>query len=136
MIQTLIGVLLGGSFLAFVQFLIQRADSRTDSYEAIVKAIAEIKKEISDLANDLGKMDEKMDMRATVEARIRILKFADELTEGRMHSKDSFDQCMSDISTYRRYCDEHPKFKNDQTAATVDYISKCYTERLAKHDFL
>lgn len=136
MIQTLIGVILGGSFLAFVQFLIQRADSKTDQYEAIVKAIAEIKKEISDLANDIGKMDEKLDMRATVEARIRILKFSDELTEGRLHSKDSFDQCMSDISQYRKYCDVHPEFKNDQTVATVNHITKCYAERLEKHDFL
>lgn len=136
MIQTLIGVIFGGSFLAFVQFLIQRADSKTDKYEAIVKAIAEIKKEISDLANDIGKMDEKLDMRATVEARIRILKFSDELTEGRLHSKDSFDQCMSDIDTYESYTNTHPDFKNNQTINTVKHINAVYQERLSAHDFL
>lgn len=136
MFQTLIGAILGGSFLAFVQFLIQRADSKTDQYEALIKSFAALKSEIEDIKTAIKSLDEKGDMRATVEARIRILKFADELNEGRLHSKDSFDQCMSDISLYKKYCEAHPLFKNDQTVATVNFITKCYTERLEKHDFL
>ena len=136
MFQTVLGIILGGSVLAFVQFLIQRSDGKTAQYEALVKSVAELKQQISNLHEELKLFDEKMDMRATVEARIRILNFSDELMDKRLHSKDSFDQCMSDITQYKAYCEAHPEFKNDQTVATVNYITKCYAERLEKNDFL
>lgn len=121
--------ILGGSFLGFLQFLISRKDSRNDRFDAIVKELAEVKAEIHAI-------DEKGDMRDALESRVRILHFNDELLEGRKHSKDSFDQAMSDITIYETYCDTHPKFKNNQTVMTIANINRNYSERLEKHDFL
>ena len=51
------------------------------------------------------------------------------------HSKDSWDQCMADITGYEKYCDAHPDFKNNQAVITIEYIRKNYADRLEKHDF-
>lgn len=129
MVTTLISFILGGSFLGFIQFLISRRDSKNDRFDAIVKELAELRAEIRSI-------DEKGDQRDAVEARVRILQFNDDLLEGRRHSKDSYDQAMSDITRYEQYCNDHPNFKNNQTALTIANINNSYTERLEKHDFL
>ena len=127
--MTVFSFILGGSFLGFLQFLISRKDSKNDRFDAIVKELSEVKKEIRAI-------DEKGDLRDAIESRVRILRFNDELLEGRRHSKDSFDQCMSDITIYETYCQSHPKFRNNQTAMTIEHINRNYAERLEKHDFL
>lgn len=126
--QTFIGILLGGGFLAFLQFLITRHDNKVDK-------LGELRKAITDLRADIKRLEEKGDKREAVSVRVRILDFEDELQEGRHHSKDSFDQVLSDVTTYEHYCENHPEFKNNQTAATVDHIKKVYHERLEKRDF-
>ena len=126
---TTISFILGGSFLGFLQFLISRKDAKNDRFDTIVKEIAELRSEVRAL-------DAKGDMRDAVESRVRILRFNDELLEGRKHTKDSYDQVMSDITVYDAYCTANPKFKNNQTAMTVANINKNYAERLEKHDFL
>lgn len=126
--ETFIGILLGGSFLAFLQFLIARHDSKHDKFKEIMQAISDLEKKV-----DL--LDAKGEMREAVNKRVRILRFEDELQEDRRHSKDSFAQVMSDITEYESYTERNPSFKNRQTEATIAHISKVYNERLEKHDW-
>lgn len=126
--ETFIGILLGGSFLAFLQFLITRHDNKHDKFKEIMQAIADLEKKV-----DL--LDAKGEMREAVNKRVRILRFEDELQEDRRHSKDSFAQVMSDITEYESYTERNPSFKNRQTEATIAHISKVYNERLEKHDW-
>ena len=136
---TLVGVLLGGGVLAFVQFLIQRNDSKHDKMEEVNKSIRTLsekaKERFDALDRKIDTVDEKGDERFAVSSRVRILRFEDELQEKRKHSKDSWDQAMSDIDYYENYCQAHPKFKNNQTVATVEHIKNEYRERLEKHDW-
>jgi septal ring factor EnvC (AmiA/AmiB activator) len=136
---TLIGVLLGGGVLAFIQFLIQRNDSKHDKMEEVnksIRALSEKAKERFDvLDRKIDTVNAKGDERFAVSSRVRILRFEDELQEKRKHSKDSWDQVMSDIDYYENYCQAHPKFKNNQTVATVEHIKNGYMERLEKHDW-
>ena len=127
--QTFLGIILGGSFLAFLEFLIQRYDKKHDRFKTIEESIKA-------LAEKVVQIDEKADRREAVSCRVRILHFEDELQEERHHSKDSFDQVLSDITTYDQYCQKHPDFRNHQTTATVEHIRKVYNERLEKRDFL
>lgn len=136
---TLVGVLLGGGVLAFVQFLIQRNDSKHDKMEEVnksIRALSENAKERFDvLDRKIDTVNAKGDERFAVSSRVRILRFEDELQEKRKHSKDSWDQAMSDIDYYENYCQAHPKFKNNQTVVTVEHIKNGYMERLEKHDW-
>ena len=136
---TLIGVLLGGGVLAFVQFLIQRNDSKHDKMEEVSKSIRALSEDMKErfdvLDRKIDTVNAKGDERFAVSSRVRILRFEDELQEKRKHSKDSWDQAMSDIDYYENYCQAHPKFKNNQTVATVEHIKHGYSERLEKRDW-
>jgi len=131
--DSIISALIGGGVVSvvfgFIEFMIRRHDSRQDKQDEILSAIKGIRSRVD-------AMEAKEDERDAIGCRVRILHFCDELQEGRHHSKDSFDQCLSDISTYEGYCDRVPTFKNNQTALTVQYIKRVYAERLEKHDFL
>ena len=133
-------VLLGGGILAFIQFLITRSDNKKDKDSAVLKAINDLRVSMDERFQQLDKkvdmVDAKGDERAAVISRVRILRFNDELQSNQKHSKDSWDQVMSDITDYNSYCDSHEGFRNGQTGATVEYITEQYKARLEKHDFL
>lgn len=95
----------------------------------------EVMKELKAIRQEIGKLKETVDENEAKASRIRILKFADEIFMDMNHSKDSFDQCMSDITFYETYCDDHPRFKNHQTEETVGYIKEVYRTRMDKKDF-
>lgn len=139
-ILTIIGGLLGGGIIGFVEFLIRRKDEKRDKTKDVLEAIENLNKQLNErfttLDQKIDAVEAKGDERDAVSARVRILRFADEMMEERRHSKDSWDQCLSDVTDYEQYCDTHPCFKNNQTEATVSYIKRNYTERLEKHDFL
>jgi len=110
---------------------------------AVITAIANRKSRLTKIEGKLDDLDKKItaqgakeDERAAVNHRVRILRFGDELLEGRRHSKDSYDQVLTDASAYLRYTESHPDFRNEITMATVEHIKKNYAERLEKHDFL
>jgi len=135
-LMTIIIALIGGGIVGFVQFLISRHDSKQDKNSEVLQAIAALDVKIEELDKKIEAVDAKGDERAAVSARVRILRFMDELLEGRRHSKDAYDQCLSDATFYDKYCSRNPDFKNNQTEATISYIRKNYDERLEKHDFL
>lgn len=126
--ELFLGIFGGGALVTLITFFINRHDKRKDDMKGI-------KDELTAIKQDIKRLDEKGDRREAVECRVRILRFEDELQEGRKHSKDSFDQVLTDITTYDHYCEAHPEFKNQQTAATVEHIRKVYAERLEKRDF-
>ena len=128
MLPVIMAVVGCGGFFTLIQFLIQRHDNRRGELTAIRNELNEIRKEIRIL-------DEKGDRREAENRRVRILRFEDELQTDFRHSKDSFEQVLDDVTAYDKYCDRHPDFKNNQTAATVNHILKVYNERLEKHDF-
>ncbi len=127
--EAFIGVLLGGGILTFAQFLITRYDNKHDRLRTVIDMIKTLEKKVE-------QVERKGDERAAIAARVRIIRFGDELQTGKLHSKDAFDQCMSDITFYDEYCGQHPEFRNNQTKMTVQYINSNYAERLEKHDFL
>lgn len=129
-IITVVAAVIGSNALwGFIQFLIQRKDKKDDCSKKIMDMIQTLEEKID-------KLDSQMGEDGAITARVRILKFMDELLEGRRHTKDSYDQVMTDITNYNKYCDSNPDFKNNQTESTIEYINKNYQERLEKHDFL
>jgi len=139
-LSTVLSLLLGGGFITFVQFLITRYDNRNNQIKEVLKEIndfkAKVTKDIDGVRADVLCIKRTNEKERTINKRVRILRFEDELQACHPHSKDSFDQILSDIDDYEKYCADHPKFKNNQTATTVEHIKAIYKERLEKHDFL
>ena len=70
----------------------------------VIAKVDKLEKEVCNIQNG-------MDERAAKDARVRILRFGDEVLHGAEHSKEHFDQILLDITEYENYCDEHKDFK-------------------------
>ena len=68
--------------------------------------------------------------------RYRILRFYDEVCEGRKHSESHFEDILDDIDEYELYCDTHPKFKNNRGHVAMRYIRDIYDKVKARGGFL
>ena len=97
---------------------------------------------VSGIERTLAELSDKVDAAAeanletrAIAARVRILRFGDELQDGRYHSKDSFDQVVMDIDAYDTYCQEHPNFRNHITNTTAHCIMERYQECMRKRSF-
>ena len=58
--------------------------------------------------------------------RYRILRFYDEICEGRKHSESHFEDILDDISNYEKYCAKHPDFRNSRGAIAMKEIEETY----------
>ena len=135
-IQTIVAGLFGGGVIGFIEFMIRRKDSKEDKNSEVMKKLNDIEGKIDCLERKVDANEDKRLECEAVASRVRILKFIDEIREGRCHTKDSFDQCCSDVTNYENFCSSHPTFKNNQTAASIEYFNHVYAERLEKNDFL
>lgn len=130
---TIAAALLSGSFgaalVSLIQFLIIRKDKKDGKNTAIATAVTGIGEKLNALCNEVA------EDRAT-SARIRILRFSDEVRHNVRHSKESFDQVNLDIDTYRRYCDDHPDYKNNRAVMAIANIERVYAQCLRDQDFL
>lgn len=123
--QTLIGGLLGGGLIGFLEFLIRRKDNKDDKHSEVLKQLKEISEKISDVENRLDK--ENADA-----ARRNILIFDDELRRCLSHSEESFNQVLDDINFYERYCIENPKYENSKAVNAIANINRTYQQ--VKHE--
>lgn len=78
----------------------------------------------------------EFDEEKAIQARVRIVKFNDEILTEQKHSKESFDQALSDIDTYDRYCAANPNFVNSKTKLSSENIRNTYRKCESEHTFL
>lgn len=95
----------------------------------VTRQLAEISRKLDAHISEDGKSDAKR-------ARVHILRFADEVLQGKLHSKEHFDEILEDITFYNRYCARHPEFPNDKATLSIAHIERVYRARLEKNDFL
>lgn len=129
LLPIILAVIGSNALWAFLQFLIQRNDEHDDRYIELLGAIGKLSEKIDNLK---AKEDEDK----AIQHRVRILRFNDELKEGRKHSKESFDQVLSDTTYYRKYCDQNKDFENDMTLEAVNNIKRVYRKCMEERDFL
>lgn len=101
--------------------------------------ITELSAKIDKVSDELSAHIEQNELSEARQARVRILRFADECRRGEKHSKDHFDSLLSeggDIDAYEDYCDKHPKFKNNMTATSVKIIKELYENCLKENKFI
>lgn len=123
---TVIGFILGGSFLTFLQFLINRHDNKQDKNDAVLSAIKE-------LDGRVERIEKSLDERDAVLARTHILRFSDDIYNGINHSKEYYDQTLDDLKTYTKYCESNPGFANGRTEKAGEYIQKEYDRLIEAH---
>lgn len=144
-VQEIVGS--SGLGLVCLLTLIQIMPIQINPWSAIARCIGnalnkDIKTDIDNIKTDVNqikekqtKIDEKIDERDAISARVRILRFNDELLDNIDHSKDYFDQILLDIDFYDKYCNSHPDFVNSITKIASANIKKQYEICLQKHNF-
>lgn len=111
---------------------------------AIGKAInSEVVAELNDIKSRLVKLeehDERQDADRgedkALDARRRILQFADEIRRKVHHSEEHFNNAFEDINYYKTYCREHTEFENDKARISIEIIEETYNRCLRDNDFL
>ncbi len=131
----------GGGILLVAMTLIQIAPIKLNPWSALAKAIGraingEVIAKVDRLERELLDMKENQEERDAISCRARILHFGDETIHGVRHTKEHFDQILRDITTYERYCDDHPNFENNTTVLTSQRIKDIYEDCLKTKDFL
>jgi len=141
------GFVLGGGFLGFLQYMINRHDEKKGKKSAEVEAIEKLetkidtqKKDMDERFSEIDKrfnaLSARMDMENATDARIRILGFSDEIMHGVRHSEESFNQILQDITNYDKYCDKHEDYKNARAKAAIANIQSVYENCVKEGDFL
>ena len=119
--------------------IIQAQKEMSDRINTLDKKLESIQQDMSDRIDALDEKivntDKKLDKNVAISARVRILRFGDELQEDKRLSKGRFDQALADINSYDEYCAKHSDFKNGVTEPTSSFIKEQYQERLRMHDF-
>lgn len=127
--QTILTFIGGGSFLAFLEFLIKRHDDKKGKNKEILDAIGR-------LSDELAQVKEDADRREAVLSRTHILRFDDELINGIKHSKEYFCQQLHDIDVYEQYCESHRDFQNSYAVMAIAHIRSTYKECLEENKFI
>ena len=103
----------------------------------------EVLNEISTIKSRVDTLDERVQQSEAMQserdaktARTNILRFGDEIRIGTRHSKESFDEILSDITEYESYCTTHQDFKNNRTKSTEKIIIEVYEHCLRTDSFL
>lgn len=131
----------GAACVVALMSLIQISPIKINPWTAIGRWIGraingELIEKVNNLERQLEIVEAKHDESEAKSARVRILRFGDELYQGKKHSKEHFDNILDDITEYDTYCREHPDFKNERTKVTESVILNQYRECTEKHSFL
>ena len=91
-----------------------------DSVQGIYDKIDELREE-----EKKARLEDK-----ALDARRRIIAFADEVVHGNKHSYEQWNSILEDITYYENYCEENPTFPNGKAISSIGLIKEVYNELL------
>ncbi len=95
-----------------------------------------VRASIDALRKDIDKMKASEDEREANNARRRILRYNDELKRDVEHSLEYFNDILSDIDYYERYCEAHHDYQNSKATLAIENVRRCYRICTEKNSFL
>lgn len=117
----------GGGILILLLTLIQVTPLKLNPWSAIAKALGK--------ALTVDVLD-KLDENSASTCRYRLIRFDDELRHDVKHTQEHFDQILDDITTYERYCKEHPNYPNSKAVLAIENIKSTYVKCRKENSFL
>lgn len=120
--------------------LIQVSPLKIDPWSKLGKWIrgiiyGDVERKLDSIKGMVTKVENRMDEEKATQARNHILRFADELYEGRHHSQEYFLQLIDEIKIYEEYCKEHPDFPNGRTLQACAKIRETFDDLWKEHKF-
>lgn len=124
-----VSIIGSAAVFSFVEFLITRKDKKQDKKGEVLEAIKKLDEKIDAL-------EARMEEEKATNARIRILGFSDEIMHGVLHSEESFNQALQDITIYEKYCSIHPEYKNAKAKVAISNVQNVYEKCVHDGGFL
>lgn len=134
-----LGQIIGGiaGIIATLSIFIEITPVKINPISALLRwGGRQANKDLADKVDELESKIGSLERSDVVNCRVRILTFSDEIRRGLKHSSETYDQVLSDIDTYERYCSGHPDFMNNKTVAAKKKILDVYSECIDSNDFL
>lgn len=117
----------GGGVLLALLTIIQIAPIKVNPWSKIARSIGH--------AMNVEIMDKLNESEAT-DARYRIIRFDDEVRHHVKHTEEHFNQIMTDIDEYERYCSTHPHYKNSKAVMAIKNVRRIYQKCRKENSFL
>lgn len=102
----------------------------------MVDKIDILSKKVESLEKHDKEQDRQLNEERAKAARRRILRCADEIRSKIRHSQEFFNDVLDDISFYKNYCKENPKFENEKAVIAIKLIEETYEKCHKEDDFL
>lgn len=109
----------------------------------MLDAIKNLGTEVNDLKEDVKSLQMQMDRHESKDLedkilakRRDILEFSDEIYREEKHSKEHFEEILTLIDDYEKYCNAHDKFENNKAVIAIQRIKDVYQDCLENHKFL
>ena len=121
----------------FLNWIGKRTNKELDGrIKELDSRIEDLEGKVNGISAKQGNIEANMQEQEAINSRIRILRFSDEIRRGVRHSQESFDQTLSDITKYKKYCTDHPDFENEKTVTANERIKEAYKKCMDDNDFL
>ena len=130
-LTVLLGVI-GNIAVALIAIIPTIISNRKKTEQSIKDMTEATDKRVDKLQSSFDQHVEDYEAAKAASQRYRILRFYDEVCEGRKHSESHFEDILDDIDDYDTYCDAHPKFKNNRGHVAMQYIRDIYAKVKAK----
>lgn len=102
----------------------------------VITKLESIKDRLTKLEEHDEQQDATRDKDKALDARRRILRFADEIRRKEKHSEEHFNNVLDDITSYKGYCETHKDFANDRARLSIKRIEQVYEECALNDSFL
>lgn len=135
LLTVLLGVL-GQIAVASIAIIPTIISNRKKTQDSIKESSDATKKQYDSLKSDFDSHVNEYEAAKACSQRYRILRFYDEICEGRKHSESHFEDILDDIDAYEAYCEAHKEFRNNRGHVAMQYIRDTYGLVKAKGGFL
>lgn len=116
-------MLIGGGLLtvvySLVQLILNRIWSKKDEKNGLKRALIELEKKLDDHIAE-------QELSSMKQARIRIIRLADDIRRGVPVSHEMLDNGIDDVDTYLAFCDSHPNFQNNKARLSIALVKDAY----------
>ena len=102
----------------------------------VMKEIKDIKAEQEETRKKLDAHIEEGEERKADNYRSRVLRFNNELVRGLGHTEEDYDEILSVIWKYEKYCKTHDNYKNNKMPHAIKNVERMYDEMLKTNGFL
>mgnify|MGYP004567314675 FL=1 len=90
---------------------------------------------VDELLEQFNELNYKVDCNKADTCRMMILDFNGEIKRGIHHDEEQFNEVISLIDKYERFCRNNPNYPNNKAVLAIENIKNVYKKAYSENDF-